>query len=265
MSQETRKTIYLIYGVALTLLILVVGVMLVASCIRIYESGDAPFTRASIAAALKPLGIPAFLLLDLLLAGVLLSIVLPLDAERVRPIRENAAVLARLQKRTGEISDRREHKKRTVIRISAAALTLLLYVYPTVYLLTPSHFTLEGLTEDVRRAALTVLIATALALVVVTVASLLVSASLKREIEETKALLAMQEQSPVARVGDEAPHRTGKLRAFLTAHEKKICLCVRVAVLTVAVLFIVLGVLNGGAKDVLAKAARICTECIGLG
>ena len=32
-----------------------------------------------------------------------------------------------------------------------------------------------------------------------------------------------------------------------------------------AVLLIVLGVLNGGAQDVLTKAVKICSECIGLG
>ena len=32
-----------------------------------------------------------------------------------------------------------------------------------------------------------------------------------------------------------------------------------------AVLLTVLGVLNGGAQDVLAKAVKICSECIGLG
>ena len=38
------------------------------------------------------------------------------------------------------------------------------------------------------------------------------------------------------------------------------------AALTAAALaLIVLGVLNGGARDVLAKATKICSECIGLG
>ena len=32
-----------------------------------------------------------------------------------------------------------------------------------------------------------------------------------------------------------------------------------------ALVLIVLGVLNGGARDVLAKAIKICSECIGLG
>ena len=31
-----------------------------------------------------------------------------------------------------------------------------------------------------------------------------------------------------------------------------------------ALILILLGVLNGGAGDVLAKAAKICSECIGL-
>lgn len=43
---------------------------------------------------------------------------------------------------------------------------------------------------------------------------------------------------------------------------KKIIWAVLVAT---AVLLIVFGVINGGARDVFAKAVRICSECIGLG
>ncbi|MBQ9027901.1 MAG: thioredoxin [Lachnospiraceae bacterium] len=32
-----------------------------------------------------------------------------------------------------------------------------------------------------------------------------------------------------------------------------------------AILFIVMGIFNGSMKDVLVKAIRICTECVGLG
>lgn len=39
----------------------------------------------------------------------------------------------------------------------------------------------------------------------------------------------------------------------------------RAVLIAAAVLFIVFGVLNGGARDVLAKAVKICSECIGLG
>ncbi len=37
------------------------------------------------------------------------------------------------------------------------------------------------------------------------------------------------------------------------------------ALVCTALLLIALGVMNGGAQDVLAKAIKICSECIGLG
>lgn len=40
---------------------------------------------------------------------------------------------------------------------------------------------------------------------------------------------------------------------------------VRCAVLALAAVLIVLGIANGGMKDVLIKAIKICTECVGLG
>ena len=39
----------------------------------------------------------------------------------------------------------------------------------------------------------------------------------------------------------------------------------RLVLLGAAVALVVLGVINGGAHDVLVKAVNICTECIGLG
>ena len=40
---------------------------------------------------------------------------------------------------------------------------------------------------------------------------------------------------------------------------------VRLILFALAAAFLALGVLNGGMRDVLAKAINICTECIGLG
>lgn len=40
---------------------------------------------------------------------------------------------------------------------------------------------------------------------------------------------------------------------------------VRTVVLILAIVFIVIGIINGSAQDVFGKAVNICTECIGLG
>ena len=59
------------------------------------------------------------------------------------------------------------------------------------------------------------------------------------------------------------PRAPGKIAAVL---QSPITLWgVRLAVLVVAIVFIILGVMNGGANDVLIKAINICTECIGMG
>lgn len=39
----------------------------------------------------------------------------------------------------------------------------------------------------------------------------------------------------------------------------------RICLLALSGILLVLGVLNGGARDVFAKAAAVCSECIGLG
>lgn len=62
-----------------------------------------------------------------------------------------------------------------------------------------------------------------------------------------------------------APARPVRTKGAEPAPEPARPVPVRLLLLAAAVLFIVLGVLNGGLWDVLVKAINICTECIGLG
>ena len=63
-----------------------------------------------------------------------------------------------------------------------------------------------------------------------------------------------------------AKRSTGKIRPCPPrAQNEKTVKIARFTVLCLGVLFIILGVMNGGSRDVLIKAINICTECIGLG
>ena len=58
----------------------------------------------------------------------------------------------------------------------------------------------------------------------------------------------------------------GIFKNRISTKTQKICLWVARAVVGItAVTFILVGIFNGGANDVLIKAINICTECIGLG
>ena len=46
---------------------------------------------------------------------------------------------------------------------------------------------------------------------------------------------------------------------------KKLLTLIMTAILAVGALFVILGIANGGMADVVQKAIKICTECIGLG
>ena len=57
----------------------------------------------------------------------------------------------------------------------------------------------------------------------------------------------------------------GKAACAPPAAELKNAGVIRAAVVVAAAAFILAGVLNGSARDVLIKAIHICTECVGLG
>ena len=57
----------------------------------------------------------------------------------------------------------------------------------------------------------------------------------------------------------------GKTAYVPPAAEPKHTGVIRAAVVVAAAAFILAGILNGSARDVLVKAVHICTECIGLG
>ena len=67
------------------------------------------------------------------------------------------------------------------------------------------------------------------------------------------------------RVERKAGKPAGKAACAPPAAELKNAGVIRAAVVVAAAAFILAGVLNGSARDVLIKAIHICTECVGLG
>lgn len=266
MTTQTKGRIHLVYGILLSVLILTVGVCFALSCISIYQSGASPFTRESISTHFARIAIPTYICIAGVIGGAILSLALPVDGGKVKSRRDPEAALTKLAVRLDldncdeAVADsiRRERKWRravTVILWTLAGITLL----PALaWCVNPAHFSIEDLNTDIKTAALFILPCAVVSLGLLTGERLLRHASVARETATVKAAL-------VAVKGTAKPAEKANPDKKNWVSDPRFMWGVRGAILAVGIVFVVLGVLNGGMADVLGKAIRICTECIGLG
>lgn len=257
MSEKTVRTIRLVAGITLSVLLVVSGLLLILSCISIYQSGDRPFTPVSIGTHFAAIQVPLYVTLAAIVAGIVLHLCLPLEPEKKRIVHDRRATLARLARRAdttdpayAEIA-KKETRLRTLLTLGAVIVTLLCTVPFLIHLFT------YGFTADYNASVIaampTLLIASFAGVAAGTAWMLLRDASLVRQTDALKRVLSQGGKAPTD-VAPQAPTRKNTLTVAL-----------RIGILAAGIVLLVLGILNGGMADVLDKAINICTECIGLG
>ena len=268
MSQKTKERIHLVYGIALSVLIIAMGVGFALSCLAIYKSGSSPFTRESISAHFDRIAIPTYICIAGVIGGMVLALALPLAGGKIKPRRDAAVALAKLSARLDLASCdeairngiRKERKMRRWILVITAVVCAAVLVYPLIWCLNPHHFSIENLNRDIITASTAVLTAAAVVMAACMVAVLLRGVSMAREMALVKSALAATKGQEIVPTHENSVTSIGKLTA-----NPRFVWAVRGVILVAGIVFVVLGVLNGGMADVLGKAIRICTECIGLG
>ena len=241
-QESYQKKIRLVFKIALSIQVAVVGICLILSCLTIYHSGESPFTVASIAAQFAKISLSVYLFLFGICFGEALAIVMPL--EEARPTAKiDAAVKLK----------RRERRVRLAYRIGCAVLCVAAALPLVIYLFDLSHFT-TALNESIIAATVRVIPFVTIGGVSYLVMCRLINVSLQREL---KLVESMMEQTDC-----KGSHVT---KSAVGKNEQMRTVIVRAVLLVVAIAMICLGVANGGMRDVLGKAIKICTECIGLG
>ncbi len=267
MSPKTKERIHLIYGICLSVLIVAVGVCFALSCLSIYRGGSSPFTRESIATHFDHIAIPVYVCIAGVIGGIVLSLALPLDSGKVKPRREASLALDKLCTKLDmaqcdaavQSGIRKERARRRLSVITAAVIAVLALIPSLVWCANPAHFSIENLNGDIKTAAAIILPCAGIAMGAWIAAVLLCGASVARETALVKSALAASKGIP-----GKASENGKPTKMDLTA-DPRFVWAVRGVILVVGLVFVVLGVLNGGMADVLGKAIRICTECIGLG
>lgn len=275
MEREYARRMRTIYGVFFGGLTVLVAALLIFAAADLYYDGAASggpiYSREIVGERLRLILIPMVVWLLAAVYGYTMSVVMPYAKGRTHT--PNALVtLRRLKKRIpqGESEEFLKERKK-LVRLEwgrVAVWTFVLgfsvasAVVAIVYLADRSHFSSLDLNGEILALVKNVMPWVAASLLLVFAALVYESLSAKREIGIAKNLLVLGKGAPLpspglfARAYGKACART-RSNAFLWT--------VRAVLLVLGVVFLILGVTNGGARDVLIKAINICTECIGLG
>ncbi len=281
-----------------TALCVLIAVLLASSAVRIFIDGSAYqaaghpsewiYTREKVTAALMPI-LPLFLLS---FAMTVYSLVKDIkDEEADKPVqdveRARDLVCARVAQPSEEMAKERALQKK--LRLGGWIGFAVCMIPILLYITNGAHFALtdaEGLDHSIVSMIAYVVPWTVLGLACLIVTTVLQGKSMQREADAATALMkeaaaakaakaakaaaesAKTAEAPSAGAESAKAPSASKAAAPLyntspeTARRRVI---IRRVLLVAAVIFVVLGVQNGSMKDVLVKAIRICTECVGLG
>ena len=277
MSQTTIRRIHLAYGIVLSLLVITLGILLIVSCLDIYHSGPRPFSVESVSEHFADIALPFYLCLIWALGGFVLALALPLEKSRLKAAVSPQETLRRLSTKLDAAKQpdgiRRERVLRLVLICVNTALYFIGATLSLIYLLNKANFPAQNANAEILNGALAVGINLALPFALSVALCFINKASVKREImyvkqeivEQSHAKIEKAIRNEVVEQGNISPDPITKEKSFFAKREKEILLVVRCAVLVIGLAFVIVGMVNGGMADVVQKAIKICTECIGLG
>lgn len=256
MAKESTMRMHRIYNILFSIVIVIAGICLIIGVLTIYNSGDQPFSRESVAATFSTIAFPIYLTLVMAIISFIWEIISPSDKEKNPKAKDYPAMLSNLYEKkdfsSGDVTVQEEIKSlwknrkshiiiRTVVLVVCSAIFLL-------YALNSANFHQSEINSSMINAMKVLVPCSFVAFGYALFVAVHNEKSIQKEMELVKKLPALKDSTDGEIVTEEkrlSPYRN--------------------AILVAAIILIVYGFLNGGTIDVLAKAINICTECIGLG
>ncbi len=254
MNEKKLRLIHTVCGCVISAALIVAAICLIVSAHTIYTSGDSPYTPESIAAEYDKIFLPLWVAIFAVFAGVILNIALPMPKSKQKAIKDPFIKLRILQKKipSGATLDGidRQRTLRKVYRTVCALLCAAAFIPAIIVLCDYDSFTVANLTPALLRVVTMLAIGAVISGALIFVLSVLERKSAEREIEWTKVAIPEGKKSGRNSIKNNRENAKKILRLILVG---------------AACALIVIGLTQDGFYDVLQKAIRICTECIGLG
>ena len=255
MTKESTMRLHRIYNILFSIVIIIAGICLIIGVLTIYNSGDQPFSRESVAATFSTIAFPVYLTLVMAVISFVWEIVSPSDKEKNPNAKDYPAMLSKLYDKkdlsagdatvVDEIKGLWKNRKlhttiRTIVLVVCSAIFLF-------YALNSANFHQSEINSSMINAMKVLVPCSLVSFAYALFVAVHNENSIQKEMDLAKTLPA------ATAVENEIISEETRIRPY------------RNAILVAAIILTVYGFLNGGTIDVLAKAINICTECIGLG
>lgn len=272
MAEKRARTVRLVYEIIFSLLSLVVAALFIYEVCDIYfgSGGGKPFTRELVYARLGDIAVPFWIWVAMIIVGLVLWEVFPPQGKKkygqdvrysLYRLRKKLPVKAEGELHEAAAQVAKYERILKMIWAIAAAGCVIFAVCGLVYMLDFSHFRGDEPTEDIKTAVIKICPYVICAFALCIGAVIYEGWGAKRELPHIKKLVALGKKDDVSLNRLQRAYYT----AVAAVESDKYIWSVRGVLLVVGVLFVILGIFNDGAGDVLLKAVNICTECIGLG
>ena len=253
MNEKKLRLIHTVCGCVISAALIVAAVCLIVSAYTIYNLGDSPYTPESIGAEYAKIAAPLWVAIGAVFAGIILNIALPMPNSKLKIDKDPFIKLRILQKKLPadctHTGIARQRSIRKIARTVCALICAISFVPAVIVLCDYDSFTVENLTPALLRVVTALAIGAIVSGVLLFVLSVIERKSAEKEIEQTKLAISSADKS------DKKPVKN---------NENKVKIA-RLILVGIACVLIVIGLTQDGFYDVLQKAIRICTECIGLG
>lgn len=253
-----EKRIRQLYGILLSVALIVAAVCLMVACVNIYHSGgEQTYTPEKVASAFRSIAIPVYLAVMLTVGGFLVHLCLPNEKLRIKLGKNEPLILKKLHEKQDytHCGDDRiraaiytEQKTRKHLRWGSIAMFAAGSVAFLCYALRFDRYQLDDVNGAVIRGTVMLLVCLTVPFILGIFCTVQSRRSIRREIALMKLVAAPRQEEIVP-----VPEKEDKVRE------------IRALLLCVAISCVILGFLFGGWADVLTKAINICTECVGLG
>ena len=269
MSKKTIENIRFIYGIVLSVMLIITGILLMIACFNIYKIGNRPFTTENIANAFAKIAIPVWVTVGLTVIRLIAKLFFPDPKSARKAIKDKKITLAHLQSKLNMAACdentlsliKKEQKTHTVLKISTIAISCVAAIPAIIYACNFNNYSADY-NASVIAACLWLLPCAFVAMGACVAFLYLEEACLDRQLKHVKtAFVQSQKASNTVELKSASPAVQASKHRDCT----KLIWGIRIALIVAAIALIIAGILNGGMADVLTKATNICTECIGLG